>query len=84
MGVKKMMSPKSKCEGPDLRASKTVKSQARGGETAHWALFSHCAKLASMMALKGDTLISQATWEEMHSEPRFSQITKMPGISYCL
>ena len=41
-----------------------------------------CAKLASMMALKGDKLISQATWEEMHSEPTFSQITKMPGMSY--
>ena len=38
-----------------------------------------CAKLASMMALKGDKLLSQATWEEMHSEPTFSQITKMPG-----
>ena len=36
MGVKKMMSPKSKYKGPNMRASKTVKSQAREEEKVHW------------------------------------------------
>ena len=36
MGVKKMMSQKSKFKGPNLRASKTVKSQAPNGDKVHW------------------------------------------------
>ena len=37
MGVKKMMSKKSKFKGPNLRASKTIKSQARDDVKVHWA-----------------------------------------------
>ena len=37
MGVKKMMSPKSKYKGPNTRAPKTVKSQGREEQKAHWA-----------------------------------------------
>ena len=36
MGVQKMMSPKSKYKGPNLRAPKTVKSQGREDEKVHW------------------------------------------------
>ena len=36
MGVLKMMSPKSKYKGANLRAAKTVKSQAREEEKVHW------------------------------------------------
>ena len=36
MGVKKMMSPKSKYKGPNLRAPKTVKSQAKDDVKIHW------------------------------------------------
>ena len=36
MGVQKMMSPKSKYKGANLRAPKTVKSQGRDEEKVHW------------------------------------------------
>ena len=36
MGVQKMMSPKSRYKGPNLRASKTVKSQGREEDKVHW------------------------------------------------
>ena len=36
MGIKKMMSPSSKYKGPNLRASKTIKSQGRDEEKIHW------------------------------------------------
>ena len=36
MGVQKMMSPKSKYKGANLRAPKTVKSQGRDQDKVHW------------------------------------------------
>ena len=36
MGVKKMISPKSKYTGPNCRAPKTVKSQGRDDLKVHW------------------------------------------------
>ena len=36
MGVQKMMSPKSKYKGANLRAPKTVKSQGRDQDKIHW------------------------------------------------
>ena len=36
MGVQKTMSPTSRYKGPNLRAPKTVKSQAREEEKVHW------------------------------------------------
>ena len=36
MGVKKMISPGSKYKGANLRASKTIKSQARAEDKVHW------------------------------------------------
>ena len=36
MGTQKMMSPKSKYKGANLRAPKTVKSQGRDEDKVHW------------------------------------------------
>jgi len=38
-----------------------------------------CAKLASIMSLKGDSLMSEKTWDEMHSEPTTAEILKLHG-----
>ena len=40
------------------------------------------AKLASIMALKGGSLISEATWNEFHSEPTTAEFMKMPGQTF--
>jgi hypothetical protein len=36
LGIKKMMSPKSRYKGPNCRAPKTVKSQAKNDVKVHW------------------------------------------------
>ena len=38
-----------------------------------------CAKLASIMASKGASLMSEETWNEMHSEPTLAKMMKFPG-----
>ena len=41
------------------------------------------AKLASIMALKGESLMSQTTWEEMHSEQTTADMLKL-GSEYLI
>ena len=38
-----------------------------------------CAKLASMLANKGEGLMSEKAWNEMHSEPLKETAGALPG-----
>merc|ERR1711953_638937 len=40
-----------------------------------------CAKLASKMANKGETLMSDDAWNEMHAEPTLADMFEFPGGS---
>ena len=41
------------------------------------ALRDHCPNIYTV--LKGDSLMSEETWDEMHSEPTTAEIMKLPG-----
>ena len=63
------------CSAPWRQAeisSANFQANARGG-----------AKLASIMALKGESLMSQTTWEEMHSEQTTADMLKL-GSEYLI
>ena len=41
------------------------------------ALRDYCPNIYTV--LKGDSLMSENTWDEMHSEPTTAEIMKLPG-----
>ena len=66
-------------DGFPILANTSVWKQAEISSGNFHANARGCAKLASFMALKGDSLISQTSWEEMHSEPTTAEILKFPS-----
>ena len=65
-------------------ASSTAWRQAEMSSANFQANARGSAKLASIMALKGGSLISEATWNEFHSEPTTAEFMKMPGQTFFL
>ena len=65
-------------------ASSTAWRQAEMSSANFQANARGTAKLASIMALKGGSLISEDTWNEFHSEPTTAAIFKSPGQIYII
>ena len=58
---------------PDMLKSETASAFAKANARS-------CAKMASILSHKGEGLISEKTWNEMHSEPLKELWGEMPGI----
>ena len=66
-------------DGFPILASSTAWRQAQMSSANFQANARGCAKLASIMAMKGGSLISEATWNEFHSEPTSAEFMTLPG-----